>query len=58
MVGAFLAARKEADSGALNPLYALDAAAFSDAFLVLSLALLISLVAALGLRSTTSKETA
>jgi len=58
VVGAFLAARKEADSGALNPLYALDAAAFSDAFLVLSLALLISLVAALGLRNTTSKETA
>jgi DHA2 family metal-tetracycline-proton antiporter-like MFS transporter/DHA2 family florfenicol/chloramphenicol resistance protein-like MFS transporter len=56
LVGAFLAARKEADAGALNPLYALDTAAFSDAFLILSLALLISLVAALGLRSTTSKE--
>jgi DHA2 family metal-tetracycline-proton antiporter-like MFS transporter len=57
VIGALLAARKEADAGALNPLYALDAAAFSDVFLVLSLALLISLVATLGLRSTTAKET-
>jgi MFS transporter, DHA2 family, metal-tetracycline-proton antiporter len=56
VIGAFLAARKEADAGALNPLYALDAAAYSDAFLALTLALLISLVAALGLRSTTAKE--
>jgi DHA2 family metal-tetracycline-proton antiporter-like MFS transporter/DHA2 family florfenicol/chloramphenicol resistance protein-like MFS transporter len=57
VIGAFLAARKEADAGALNPLYALDAAAYSDAFLALTLALLISLVAAVGLRSTTAKET-
>jgi MFS transporter, DHA2 family, metal-tetracycline-proton antiporter len=57
LIGAFLAARKEAEAGALNPLYALDAAAYSDAFLVLSLALLISLVATLGLRRTTAKET-
>ena len=57
VIGAFLAARKEADAGALNPLYALDAAAYSDAFFALTLALLISLVAALGLRSTTAKET-
>ncbi|MGH3108972.1 MAG: MFS transporter, partial [Rubrobacter sp.] len=57
VIGAFLAARKEADAGALSPLYALDAAAYSDAFLALTLALLISLVAALGLRSTTAKET-
>ena len=56
VIGAFLAARKEADAGALNPLYGLDAVAYSDAFLVLSLALLISLAAALGLRSTTAKE--
>jgi MFS transporter, DHA2 family, metal-tetracycline-proton antiporter len=56
VIGAFLAARKEAEAGALNPLYALDTAAFSDAFLALTLALLISLVAALGLRSTTAKE--
>jgi DHA2 family metal-tetracycline-proton antiporter-like MFS transporter/DHA2 family florfenicol/chloramphenicol resistance protein-like MFS transporter len=57
VIGAFLAARKEADAGALNPLYALDATAYSDAFLALTLALLISLVAALGLRSTSVKET-
>jgi DHA2 family metal-tetracycline-proton antiporter-like MFS transporter len=57
VIGAFLAARKEAEAGALNPLYTLDAAAFSDAFLVLSLALLISLMATLGLRRTTAKET-
>lgn len=57
IIGAFLAARKEADAGALNPLYGLDAAPFSDAFLVLILALLISLVATLGLRSATGKET-
>jgi DHA2 family metal-tetracycline-proton antiporter-like MFS transporter len=56
VIGAFLAARKDAEAGALNPLYALDAAAYSDAFLALTLALLISLVAALGLRSTTVKE--
>jgi len=56
VIGAFLAARKEAGTGALNPLYALDAAAYSDAFFVLTLALLISLVAALGLRSATAKE--
>jgi DHA2 family metal-tetracycline-proton antiporter-like MFS transporter len=57
VIGAFLAARKEADAGALNPLYVLDAAAYSDAFLAVTLALLISLVAALGLRSTSAKET-
>ena len=56
VIGAFLAARKEAEAGALNPLYGLDTAAFSDAFLVLALALLISLMATLGLRSTTAKE--
>ena len=56
VIGAFLAARKEAEAGALNPLYGLDTAAFSDAFLVLALTLLISLVAALGLRNTTAKE--
>jgi len=56
-IGAFLAARREAETGALNPLYVLDTASFSDAFLVLALALLISLVAALGLRSTTTRET-
>ncbi len=56
VIGAFLAARREAGAAALNPLYELDAAPFSDAFLILTVALLISLVAALGLRSKTAKE--
>jgi MFS transporter, DHA2 family, metal-tetracycline-proton antiporter len=51
VVGAFLAARREAGAGAINPLYHLDATPFSDAFLLLAVALLLSLVAALGLRS-------
>jgi DHA2 family metal-tetracycline-proton antiporter-like MFS transporter/DHA2 family florfenicol/chloramphenicol resistance protein-like MFS transporter len=51
VVGAFLAARREAGTGALNPLYALDAAPFSDSFLILTTALLLSLAASLGMRS-------
>lgn len=50
VVGAFLAARREGAAQALNPVYALDAAPFSDAFLLLSLALLLALAALLGLR--------
>jgi DHA2 family metal-tetracycline-proton antiporter-like MFS transporter/DHA2 family florfenicol/chloramphenicol resistance protein-like MFS transporter len=56
VLGALLAARREAGAAALNPLYELDAAPFSDAFLILTFALLISLVAAFGLRSKTAKE--
>ena len=55
LVGAFLAARQESASGALNPLYALDAAPFSDAFLALTAAVILALVAALGLRGTRAK---
>jgi MFS transporter, DHA2 family, metal-tetracycline-proton antiporter len=51
VVGAFLAARREAGAEALNPLYALDAAPFSDSFLILSIALLLSSAASLGMRS-------
>jgi DHA2 family metal-tetracycline-proton antiporter-like MFS transporter/DHA2 family florfenicol/chloramphenicol resistance protein-like MFS transporter len=51
VVGAFLAARREADAGALNPLYMLDAAPFSDAFMLLVVGLLISLLASLGIRT-------
>ena len=51
VIGAFLAARREAGAGAINPLYGLDAAPFSDAFLLLSVALLLALAASLGLRS-------
>jgi DHA2 family metal-tetracycline-proton antiporter-like MFS transporter len=50
LIGALLAAREEAGSGAMNPLYALDAAPFSDAFLAMIVALLIALIAAIGLR--------
>jgi DHA2 family metal-tetracycline-proton antiporter-like MFS transporter/DHA2 family florfenicol/chloramphenicol resistance protein-like MFS transporter len=51
VVGAFLSARSEAGAGALNPLYRLDAAPFSDAFLLLVVALLIALTASLGIPS-------
>jgi hypothetical protein len=37
----------------MNPLYALDATPFSDAFLAMVLALIIALIAALGLRGST-----
>jgi MFS transporter, DHA2 family, metal-tetracycline-proton antiporter len=46
----FLALRQNSGAGALNPLYAADAAAYSDAFLLLAVAALISLVASSGLR--------
>jgi DHA2 family metal-tetracycline-proton antiporter-like MFS transporter/DHA2 family florfenicol/chloramphenicol resistance protein-like MFS transporter len=51
LIGAFLAARKEGGAGAINPLYALDAAPFSDAFLALAFAPALALLAAAGLRS-------
>jgi DHA2 family metal-tetracycline-proton antiporter-like MFS transporter/DHA2 family florfenicol/chloramphenicol resistance protein-like MFS transporter len=50
VVGAFLAARREAGLGALNPLYALDAASFSDAFLVIAAALALAFAASLKLQ--------
>lgn len=54
--GAFLAARRESEAGALNPLYALDAAAFSDTFLVVCLTVALAFVASLGLRSTSKQQ--
>ena len=54
----FLALRREATSDALNPLYPLDAAPFSDAFLFVSVALLIALAASFGLRGSDQKQTA
>jgi DHA2 family metal-tetracycline-proton antiporter-like MFS transporter/DHA2 family florfenicol/chloramphenicol resistance protein-like MFS transporter len=51
LVGAFLAARREAGTDALNPLYALDAAPYSDAFLLLVVALLVALAASLWIPS-------
>jgi DHA2 family metal-tetracycline-proton antiporter-like MFS transporter len=50
LMGAFLAAREESSSGAINPLYTLEAAPFSDAFLAMVPALFIALIAAFGLR--------
>jgi MFS family permease len=47
----FLALREGTGAGALNPLYALDAAAYSDAFLLLACAAVIALAASFGLQS-------
>jgi hypothetical protein len=51
LIGAFLAARQEAASGAINSLYPFGAAPFSDAFLAMVLAPIVALIAAFGLRS-------
>jgi DHA2 family metal-tetracycline-proton antiporter-like MFS transporter len=53
----FLAFRHEAGSGALNPLYTLDAAPFSDTFLLVSAASIVAFAASFGLQRTTGKET-
>lgn len=50
LVGAFLAARREAAVDAINPLYALHAAPYSDAFLLISVAPLCGLLALVALR--------
>lgn len=50
LIGALLAARQEGGSGAINPLYVLDATPFSDAFLALTVAPITALIAALGLQ--------
>jgi MFS transporter, DHA2 family, metal-tetracycline-proton antiporter len=51
LIGAFLAARREADAEALNPLYTMDAAPFSDAFLAIGVAVIAALLATFGIRS-------
>ena len=51
LIGAFLAARVEGGLDAINPLHALDAAPFSDAFLAIVLALVLALAVALLPRS-------
>lgn len=55
ILGAFLAARRAADAEAIDPLYSLtsSAAPFSDTFLLAALAVLLALVAALGINTTT-----
>lgn len=55
VMGALLAARQEQGADALNPLYSLGAAPFSDAFLALAFALLLGLLAAFRLRSRRSE---
>lgn len=56
VVGAFLASRREAGTDAINPLHTLGAAPFSDAFLILGVALLISLAATIRVRSGVEKQ--
>ena len=51
----FLALRAQSGAGALNPLYALDAAPFSDAFLLLTFAIVIALLASFGLPGAAKK---
>jgi fucose permease len=47
VVGSFLAARRAAGTDALNPLYGLNAEAFSDAFLIIAAALALAFAASL-----------
>ncbi len=51
IAGAFLAARREIGAGALNPFYSLNASPYSDAFLVVAVALLIAFAASSGLKA-------
>jgi EmrB/QacA subfamily drug resistance transporter len=55
LLGAFLAARRESGAGAFNPFYTLNATAFSDAFLLLSLCSLVALLVVSYGRSTADK---
>ncbi len=57
IIGAFLASRREGAFEAINPLYALDAAPFSDAFLAMAAALLVSISASRWLKDTAPKDT-
>ena len=50
LAGAFLAAQKSGATHALDPLYSLNAAPFSDTFLLMGVAILIALVASFGLK--------
>ncbi|MDQ3509717.1 MAG: MFS transporter [Actinomycetota bacterium] len=56
VIGAFLAARREGDSQAINPLYLLEAAPFSDAFLMMAASLVVSLIACSWLKDTAPKD--
>jgi len=50
LIGAFLASRQEAGGTAINPMYTLDAAPFSDAFLAMVMVLLVALIFVSALR--------
>ncbi len=54
LIGAFLAARREAAADAFNPLYSLGAASFSDAFLMIGVALLLAFAASLKIKGITA----
>ena len=56
LVGAFLVARRGAEAEALNPLYTLGAAPYSDAFLAIAVAVIIALLATFGLRINTGEN--
>jgi MFS transporter, DHA2 family, metal-tetracycline-proton antiporter len=56
LIGAFLEARREAGSEAINPLYTMDAAPFSDVFLAIAVAVMIPLLATLKLGRNTKGE--
>jgi MFS transporter, DHA2 family, metal-tetracycline-proton antiporter len=56
VIGAFLEARREAGTEALNPLYGFDAASFSDAFLLIGVALVLALLASIRLQGSNRKE--
>jgi EmrB/QacA subfamily drug resistance transporter len=58
VIGALLAAREEAGSRAINPLYSLDAAPFSDAFLAMTVVVILTLMAALELRGSSQDDAA
>jgi MFS transporter, DHA2 family, metal-tetracycline-proton antiporter len=51
----FLAFRNAPGTDALNPIYAFDAAPFSDAFLLVSAATIVAFLASFGLKSSTRK---
>ncbi|HEX5848750.1 MAG TPA: MFS transporter [Rubrobacter sp.] len=53
----FLSFRSTPGTDALNPLYALDAAAYSDSFLLVSAATIMAFVASFGLKKATGKQT-
>ena len=51
----FLAVRQGAGAGAINPLFTANSASFSDAFLLLTAATVVSFIAAFGLKNTAGK---